>query len=190
MCLFLTQQKSIFLGVLSTQHALLPASIRWYNVDVWSVKRSLVLSPEWWRGTVVLSPLQKHGMLIPLPAVSACLRRSWWKHRATLSSLRTSIRRATCQTVRAEESHPKGEGRVKQVKQSLSLSAAVWMTAVSTVVDGSFKTWQIIKHYNFSVLKLFQWSQRTEPPFYFVSNLTLWVTLLITLFSWSILVPF
>lgn len=72
MCLLLRLERSIFLGVSSTQHALLLAGIRWYNVDVWSVKRSLVLSPAWWHGTVVLSPAQRHEMLVP-PPLPICL---------------------------------------------------------------------------------------------------------------------
>ena len=67
MCLPRRLERSIFLGVSSTQHALLLPGVRWYNVDVWSVKRSLVLSPAWWHGTVVLSPAPRLGMLIPLP---------------------------------------------------------------------------------------------------------------------------
>lgn len=67
MCLLLRLERSIILRVSSTQHALLLPGVRWYNVDVWSVKRSLVLSPAWWNGTVVLSPARRHEMLVPLP---------------------------------------------------------------------------------------------------------------------------
>lgn len=43
-------------------------------------------------------------------SLSACLLRGWWKHRATLSRRQTSIRRATCQMMRAAKSHSQGTG--------------------------------------------------------------------------------
>lgn len=76
MCLLHRLERSIFLGVSSTRHALLLPGVGWYNADVWSVKRSLVLSHARWHGTVVLSPAPRHGMLAPLLR-PICLPACW-----------------------------------------------------------------------------------------------------------------
>lgn len=119
----------------------------------------IMLMYDLWRGALFYLQSGDMGRLFYLlcrsmgclscpPSLSACLRRSWWKHRATLSSLQTSIRRATCQMVRASESHGEGEGRVL-VKQSLSLtntSAASllvelsdWQQSLSTHLQADFQ---------------------------------------------------
>lgn len=87
--------------------------------DLWRGALFYLLSGD--MGRLFYLPLRGTGCSSCSHSLSACLLRPWWKHRATLSSLQTSIRGATRQTARAEESYPQGEERVS-VKQSLSLT--------------------------------------------------------------------
>ncbi len=123
MCLLLRLESSIFLGVSSTQHALLLPGVRWYNVDVWSVKRSLVLSPAWWHGTVVLSPARRHGMLIPLTRPICLPAEGLMKAQGHLVQMANIHQRSNMSNGegRGESSAGRRKG-IGSVKQGLSLT--------------------------------------------------------------------
>lgn len=129
MCLLFKLERSISLDVLSTQHALLLPGIGWYNVDVRSVKRSLVLSPEWWHGTVVLSPVQRDGMLIPHSQPISLPAEGLMKAQGHLVKTANIHQRSSM-----SNSEGRGESSAGQMKSMGSVKQSLRLTTTSAVV--------------------------------------------------------